>query len=152
MENFSKKYTNVQMNLLNLEKAAVSYEENAHQSSNDSQKLVALFTETFNLFCELIADYLKIHHKNFSSGKNPHQIIENAHKAGFLAEHDSKILLKALKEKDATTLSHKEAPSAWHPVKPHLLNIGSIVAEIPLIHNIETYTETMQTIISEIKP
>jgi hypothetical protein len=140
------------MSLLNLEKAAVSYEENANQTDADAQKLVGMFSETFNLFCELLSEYLQTHHKNFSASHNLQQIIENSHKAGFLAEHDTRILLKALKEKDATRASHKEVSSPSHPVRPHILDAAQGLVEVPLIHNIETYTETMQTIMREIKP
>ncbi len=151
MENLSKKYAEVQLLLLNLEKAANDYEQH-EQTPEHAQALVQAFSKTFQAFCDLIAEYLAKNHKNFASGKNPHEIITNAHKAGFLDEHDTKILLQAAKEKESTLTSHHEVPPTTHPVKPHLLNISPSLAEIPLIHNLETYIETMQTIISEIKP
>jgi len=151
MENFSKKYAEVQMLVLNLEKAANEFEQH-EQTPAHSQALVQAFSKTFQAFCDLISEYLAKNHKNFASGKSPQEIIANAHKAGFLAEHDSKTLLQAIKEKDATLSSHQEVSPASHPVKPHIMNIDPLMAEIPLIHNLETYIETMQTIISEIKP
>lgn len=151
MENFSHKYAEVQMQLLNLEKAIVAYEDGA-QNESESQKLIKNISETFQNFCDLLAEYLKVHHKNFASASHPREIIENAHKAGFLAEHDSKLLLRAIKEKDSTLASHKEVSTPSHAVRPHLENIAPIMAEIPLIHNIETYIETIQTIMREIKP
>ncbi len=105
MENFSKnsaslrtKYAEVQVLLLNLEKATNEYETH-EQTPAHSQALVQAFTKTFQAFCDLISEYLAVHHKNFASSKSPQEIIANAHKAGFLAEHDTKILLQQLKEK-----------------------------------------------------
>ena len=130
MENFSKKYADVQMLLLSLEKATNEFEQH-EQTQAHSQALVQAFSKTFQAFCDLISEYLTKNHKNFATGKNPHEVISNAHKAGFLAEHDAKILLQAVKETEK-------------PV--------SAEGENPLIHNLETYIETMQTILSEIKP
>lgn len=130
MENFSKKYAEVQLLLINLDTAAAEY-ENHEQASEHSQALAQIFSKTFQQFCDLISEYLSMHHKNFTSGKSPHEIISNAHKAGFLAEHDTSILLQAIKDTEK-------------PVSPQ--------GENPLIHNLETYRETMQTILSEIKP
>ena len=151
MENFSQKYADVQIQLLNLEKAINAYGEST-QDESESHKLVKNIAEVFNSFCSLLSDYLKTHHKKFVSASNPREVIENAHKAGFLAEHDSKILLQGLKEKEATFASHKEVSLPSHAVRPHFENIAPILAEIPLIHNIETYLETMQTIMREIRP
>jgi len=130
MENFSKKYADVQMLLLSLEKATNEFEQH-EQTQAHSQALVQAFSKTFQAFCDLISEYLAKNHKNFASGKTPQEIVANAHKAGFLAEHDTKTLLQAVKDTEKQI---------------------SAEAEIPLIHNLETYIETMQTIISEIKP
>jgi hypothetical protein len=130
MENFSKKYAEVQLLVLNLEKAAVEYETH-EQTAAHSQALVQVFSKTFLAFCDLISEYLSIHHKNFASGKTPQEIITNAHKAGFFAEHDSKTLSQAAKDAEKQISAEDENP---------------------LIHNLETYLETMQTILSEIKP
>lgn len=132
MENLSKKYAAVQMHLIHLEKAEDDYENTSEQTADDAQPLIHLFSDTFNSFCNFIADYLAVHHKGFKTNGTPKEIIENAHKAAFLADHDAKTLLQALKEKDATYATKD--------------------AEIPLIHTIDTYRKTMQTILSEIKP
>lgn len=129
MENFSKRYAEVQILLIHLEKTAVSYEEHAQQTEADSRALLNIFSKTFDAFCALIAEYLKTHHKNFSSDGSPKEIIENAHKASFLAEHDKKTLIQAVKDAGHVLTSHNE-----------------------LIHNLETYIQTMQTILNEIKP
>jgi 3-phosphoglycerate kinase len=130
MENISKKYAEVQVLLLNLEKATNEYETH-DQTPAHSQALVQAFSKTFQAFYDLISEYLAVHHKNFASGKSPQEIISNAHKAGFLAEHDSKTLAQAAKETEKPVVAEEENP---------------------LIHNLETYLETMQTILSEIKP
>lgn len=129
MKNFSKSYAEVQMLLINLEKTTVSYEENAQQTEADSRALINVFEKTFDAFCALIAEYLKTHHKNFASGGSPKEIIENAYKAGFLADHDTKTLIQAVKDAGHVLASHND-----------------------LIHNLETYIQTMQTIVNEIKP
>ncbi len=133
MEIFSKQYGQFQMALISLKKAAVTYESQSEQTPHDTQTLIAIFTKTFDEFCSLITDYLALHHKNFSPGKNVRETLEYAHKAGFIAKHDLDSLLKATRDKNALHPSNESVES-------------------PLIHNIETYIETMQTIISEIKP
>ncbi len=150
MEHLSKQYAEVQLLLLNLEKATVEFEQH-EQTQAHSQALMQAFSKTFQAFCDLIAAYLKKNHKNFTSDKNSQEVITNAHKAGFLAEHDTKILLQALKEKESTPTLHQETASVSHPVKQSM-NKKHEMAEIPLIHNLETYIETMQTILNEIKP
>ncbi|MBY0109752.1 MAG: hypothetical protein K2X90_01425 [Candidatus Babeliaceae bacterium] len=131
MENFSKRYAEVQLLLLDLKKATVSYEDNSEQTQADSQALISIFSKAFYSFCELIAEYLKIHHKNFASSKSPREVIENAHRVGFLAEHDTHILLQIHKDRAKPLLGNEESA---------------------LIHKLETYIETMQTIVNEIKP
>lgn len=129
MEHFSKQYADLQVQLLNLDKAVVAYEQ-GEQSVQNAQKLIDLFAKTFEQFAQVLAAYLREHHKNFSAGSSAHEIFANAHKAGFLAEHDFKILSQAAKES---------------------LEKASL-AEIPLIHNIETYTDKIQELLREIKP
>jgi len=85
----------------------------------DAQKLVVCFLKHSNLFCEFTFRILaNTSQKFFSASHNLQQIIENSHKAGFFGEHDTRILLKALKEKDATRASHKEVSFTLSPSTP----------------------------------
>lgn len=130
MENISQRYAAVQLQLLGLEKAIVGYEDNAKQTVRDSQMLITIFTQVFDNFCTLISEYLILHHKDFAPGNSSQEVLKSAHNAGFISEHDLKILLQAATDKETQPYSSEE---------------------IPLIHNIEVYRETIQAIMREIK-
>ncbi len=131
MENISQRYAAVQLQLLGLEKAIVGYEDNTKQTAQDSQMLITIFTQVFDNFCILISEYLMIHHKDFIPGNSSRETLKSAHRVGFLSEHDLKTLLQAATDKETQPNSSEE---------------------IPLIHNIEIYRETIQAIMREIKP
>ena len=132
MDQLAQNYVATQKTLIELERAVHIYEE-SDQQAEDTQKLLHIFNETFTHFCNLLAEYVHKHYKENIAQPESTAGLKTVHHRGVISEHDLRKLLEALAEKDTA----RAIPDGQ---------------EVPLIHNIEVYHDTMQTIMASIKP